>query len=83
MQETQKTWVQSLDLEDDLKKGMAIIPAFLAWKSYGQRSLEGYSPWGWIGGTVAEVQILWPLDGKWSGALIPAGEIVSKLAKNN
>ena len=40
------------------------IPAFLAWESHGQRSLEGYSPWGWVGGTVAEVQILWPLDVK-------------------
>ena len=40
------------------------IPAFLAWESHGQRSLEGYSPWGWVVGTVAEVQILWPLDVK-------------------
>ena len=26
--------------------GMATHSSILAWKSYGQRSLAGYSPWG-------------------------------------
>ena len=43
MQETQ---AQSLSREDPLEKGMATHSSILAWKSYGQRSLEGYSPWG-------------------------------------
>ena len=40
MQETQ---VRSLGREDPLEKGMAV---FLPGKSYGQRNLVGYSPWG-------------------------------------
>ena len=28
------------------EEGMQPSPAFLPGKSYGQRSLEGYSPWG-------------------------------------
>ena len=43
MQETQ---VQSLDWKDPLEKGMATTPVFLPEESHGQRSLEGYSPWG-------------------------------------
>ena len=42
----QETWVPSLGGEDPLKKEMATIPVFLPGKSHGQRSLEGYSPWG-------------------------------------
>ena len=42
MQETQ---VPSLDWEDSLEDKMATYSSILAWKSYGQRSLEGYSPW--------------------------------------
>ena len=41
MQEMQ---VQSLGQEDSLEKEMAITPVFLPGKSYGQRSLVGYSP---------------------------------------
>ena len=37
--------VQSLSLEDSLKKNQP-IPVFLPGKSHGQRSLVGYSPWG-------------------------------------
>ena len=29
-----------------LEKEMATHPSILAWKIHGQRSLEGYSPWG-------------------------------------
>ena len=41
----QETWIQSLDGEDPLKKGMATTPVFSPGESYGQRSLAGYSPW--------------------------------------
>ena len=43
MQETQ-FW--SLGPEDFLEKEMATHPVFLLGKPHGQRSLEGYSPWG-------------------------------------
>ena len=43
MQETQ---VRSLDQEDPLEKEMAPGPVLLPGKSYGQRSLVGYNPWG-------------------------------------
>ena len=44
MQETQ---VQSLGREDPLEKEMATHSSVLAWEiSRGQRSLEGYGPWG-------------------------------------
>ena len=42
----QETWVQSLDQEDPLEKGMATTPVFLPGEFHGQRSLVGYSPWG-------------------------------------
>ena len=44
MQETQ---VWSLGWEDPLEKGMATHPSILAWRINGQRSLVGYSPWGY------------------------------------
>ena len=40
----QEMQVQSLDWEDPLEKEMANTPVFLPGKSYGQRSLTGYSP---------------------------------------
>ena len=43
MQETQ---FQSLDREDPLQKEMVTTPVFLPGESHGQRSLEGYNPWG-------------------------------------
>ena len=43
MQEAQ---VQSLDQEDPLQKGTSTHSSLLAQESHGQRSLEGYSPWG-------------------------------------
>ena len=42
----QETHVQSLGVEDPLEKGMATHSSILAWRTHGQRSLEGYSPWG-------------------------------------
>ena len=41
-----ETRVQSLGWEDPLEKEMAIHSSTLPGKSHGQRSLEGYSPWG-------------------------------------
>ena len=41
-----ETWVQSLGHKDPLEKEMAIHSSILAWESYGQRNLLGYSPWG-------------------------------------
>ena len=42
----QETWAQSLGQEDPLEKEMVTHSSVLAWKSQGQRSLAGYSPWG-------------------------------------
>ena len=42
----QETQVQSLGWEDPLEKGMATHNSTPAWKSYGQRTLVGYTPWG-------------------------------------
>ena len=38
--------VQSLSQEDPLEKECQPTPVFLPGESHGQRSLEGYSPWG-------------------------------------
>ena len=46
VQETQETWVLSLSREDPLEEEMATHSTILAGKCHGQRSLEGYSPWG-------------------------------------
>ena len=46
MQEMQEVQFQSLSWEDPLEKGMEPTPVFIPWKSYGQRSMAGYSPWG-------------------------------------
>ena len=43
MQETQ---VPSLDREDSLEKEMPTHSNILVWENPGQKSLEGYSPWG-------------------------------------
>ena len=46
MQET-KTWVRSLDQEYPLEWEWQPTPVFLPGEFHGQRSLVGYSPWGW------------------------------------
>ena len=43
----QEMWVQSLGQADPLEKQMAPTPVFLPGKTHGQRSLAGYSPWGY------------------------------------
>ena len=40
-----ETRVRSLGWEDLLEKEMAIHSSTIAWKTHGQRSLVGYSPW--------------------------------------
>ena len=41
-----ETWVQSLGQEDPLEKEMATHSIFLPGELHGQRSLVGYSQWG-------------------------------------
>ena len=43
----QETWVRSLGQKDPLEKEMATHSSILAWKFHRQRSLVGYSPWGY------------------------------------
>ena len=43
---TQETQVQSLGQEDPWRKKWQPTPVILPGKSWGQRSLVGYSPWG-------------------------------------
>ena len=45
MQEMQEQWVQSVGQEDPLEEEIP-TPVFSPGESCGQRSLEGYSPWG-------------------------------------
>ena len=44
--EMQETWVQSLDWEDPLEKGMAIHSSILAWRIPWTEEPEGCRPWG-------------------------------------
>ena len=40
-------WVQSLGRDDPLEEGMEPTPVLLPGESHGQRTLAGYSPWGY------------------------------------
>ena len=42
----QEARVWSQGREDPLVKGMQLTPVFLPGEFHGQKSLEGYSPWG-------------------------------------
>ena len=44
--EMQETWVRSLGQEDPWSGKWQLTPVFLPGGSHGQRSLTGYSPWG-------------------------------------
>ena len=44
--EMMETQLQSLGREGPLEEEMATTPGLLSGKSRGQRSLEGYNPWG-------------------------------------
>ena len=39
-----ETRIESMGQEDILEKGVTTHPSILAWESYGQKSLVGYSP---------------------------------------
>ena len=39
--------VRSLGQKSPLEKEMATHCSILAWEIHGQKSLAGYSPWGW------------------------------------
>ena len=41
-----ETWVRSLGWDDPLGKEWQPTPVFLPGEFQGQRSLEGYNPWG-------------------------------------
>ena len=43
----QETWVGLLDWEDPLEEGMTTHSFFCLENPHGQRSLAGYSPWGY------------------------------------
>ena len=47
----QETRFDSLSQEDPLEKEMATHSSILGWKSHGQRSLAGCSPWSHKDGT--------------------------------
>ena len=42
----QETRIRSLGQHDALEEEMATSSDIVAWKTHGQRSLAGYSPWG-------------------------------------
>ena len=42
----EKTWIQSLGLEDPLEEEMATYSSILAWKIPWTEGLVVYSPWG-------------------------------------
>ena len=42
----QETWVQSLDQEDPLEKGMATHSSILVWRIPGTEKPGVYTPWG-------------------------------------
>ena len=48
-------WVPSLGGEDPLEEAWQPIPVFLSGEPYGQRSLVGYSPWGFKESDTTEV----------------------------
>ena len=48
-------WVSSLGGEDPLKEAWQTTPVFLSGEPYGQRSLVGYSPWGFKESDTTEV----------------------------
>ena len=65
MQETQ---IRFLGQEDPLEKEMAVHSSTIAWKSHGQRSLVGYSLWGYKeSDTTERLHFLFSLSGTGEG----------------
>ena len=55
MQETKETSLESLDLQDLLEEEMATHSSYSCRENpHGQRSLEGYSPWGHRGSDITK-----------------------------
>ena len=54
----------ALGLEDPLEEGMATHSNILAWRTHGQRSLAGYSPWGCKESETSEHHIFTKQTGK-------------------
>ena len=50
-------WVRPLGQEDPLEKERATCSVLLPGESHGQRSLAGYSPWGY-----KELDMTWQLN---------------------
>ena len=76
MQETPETQVQSLGCEDPLERKWQPTPVFLSGKSYGQKSLAGYSPWS-SNESVTTEQLTFSLSKKRkSKAIFPGGSEV-------
>ena len=48
-------WEDPLEKGMAKEKGMATHSSILAWRSHGQKSLEGYSPWGSTESDMTEV----------------------------
>ena len=58
----QETWFQSLSREDTWRREWQSTPVFLPGESHGQRSLVGYSPWGYIELDMTEQLSTWKVD---------------------
>ena len=67
--------VQSLGREDPLRKEWQITPVFLPRESHGQRSLEGYNPWGHKESDMTEqlIHSVLSCSPLWKGADCPPG----------
>ena len=82
MQETPETQVQSLGCEDPLERKWQPTPVFLSGKSYGQKSVAGYSPWS-SNESVTTEQLTFSLSKKRkSKAIFPGGSEVKVSAWN-
>ena len=58
----QETWFQSLSREDTWRREWQSTPVFLPGESHGQRSLVGYSPWGYKELDMTEQLSTWKVD---------------------
>ena len=54
MQETQETWVPSVDCKDPLEKKMATHSSILGWNTPWTEEPGGYSPWDYKESDVTE-----------------------------
>ena len=78
MQETQEMWVVSWVKKIPWRRTWQRTPVFLPGKSHGQKSLAGYSPWGFKESdttehthTIRNKHKYYPFPCKYSGKLKP------------